>query len=200
MNTTITRFVKILVKAATRLNTVTLQNRIKEITATFFGRTLARECCRSNTRSVFKCYIILSNSIIKSIYLQGCFLNNIGCYNQSKCIGQKEEPRKNLLFCCCEGDYCNHEFSWEPLSTDTPHLTGNHMQSSYVLSSTSFICFLALHRGCTNTEKYPRKTSFEHIDVHACPDFSHHFHGSCRLLDVQTPTHGIFQWGRNWTV
>lgn len=55
---------------------------------------------------------------------QGCFLNNFGCYNQSKCVGQKEEPRKNLLFCCCEGDYCNREFSWEPLATETPPTIG----------------------------------------------------------------------------
>lgn len=51
-------------------------------------------------------------------------MNNFGCYNQSKCVGQKEEPRKNLLFCCCEGDYCNKEFSWEPLATETPPTIG----------------------------------------------------------------------------
>lgn len=71
------------------------------------------------------CYVLWQNSSqgVLQIQYKGCFLNNIGCYNQSKCIGKKEEPRKNLLFCCCEGDYCNHEFSWEPLSTNTPHLT-----------------------------------------------------------------------------
>ena len=55
---------------------------------------------------------------------QGCFLNNIDCYNQSKCVGRREEPRKNLLFCCCEGDYCNREFSWEPTATEAPSTNG----------------------------------------------------------------------------
>nr|CAH0110600.1 unnamed protein product [Daphnia galeata] len=68
------------------------------------------------------CYVLWQNSSNGELQIQfkGCFLNNFACYNQSKCVGQKEEPRKNLLFCCCEGDYCNREFSWEPLATETP--------------------------------------------------------------------------------
>ena len=45
-----TPFVKILVKDATKRNTVTLRNRIKGIIATFCGRIQAWDSCKSNTR------------------------------------------------------------------------------------------------------------------------------------------------------
>jgi len=71
------------------------------------------------------CYVLWQNSSqgVVQIQKKGCFLDNIDCYNKSRCIRQREKLRKDLLFCCCEGDYCNHEFSWEPLSNDTPRLT-----------------------------------------------------------------------------
>lgn len=54
------------------------------------------------------------------LYSQGCFLNNIDCYDQPKCIEKREEPKKALMFCCCEGDMCNRNFTWEPVSTHPP--------------------------------------------------------------------------------
>lgn len=54
------------------------------------------------------------------LYSQGCFLNNIDCYDQPKCVEKREEPKKALMFCCCEGDMCNRNFTWEPVSTHSP--------------------------------------------------------------------------------
>jgi hypothetical protein len=64
--------------------------------------------------------LIVMNDICYVLYSQGCFLNNIGCYDQPKCVETREEPKKALMFCCCEGDMCNQNFTWEPVSTHSP--------------------------------------------------------------------------------
>lgn len=52
---------------------------------------------------------------------QDCFYNNQECYNQSECVEKREKPlRHGVLFCCCEGDMCNRNFSWNPMSTQAP--------------------------------------------------------------------------------
>lgn len=54
--------------------------------------------------------------------LQGCFLNNIECQGQKQCKEKKEERKPNgLMFCCCEGDYCNSDILWDPIPT-TPRI------------------------------------------------------------------------------
>ena len=54
------------------------------------------------------------------IQLKGCFVNNIDCYDQMECVEKREEPKKNLLFCCCEGDMCNRNFTWDPVPSQPP--------------------------------------------------------------------------------
>ena len=126
-STTTTRLVKKLAKVVMKLKTAMLLNQTKGIIAMFFGRTQAKELCKFKKRYECKHSIATKELAVTITLLQGCFLDNIDCYNKSRCIRQREKLRKDLLFCCCEGDYCNHEFSWEPLSNDTPRLTGKQI-------------------------------------------------------------------------
>lgn len=59
------------------------------------------------------------NSVSNNIYylLQGCFLNNVDCFNKDECVEKSEVPKKDLMFCCCEGDMCNQNFTWDPTPT-----------------------------------------------------------------------------------
>ncbi|XP_032690994.1 activin receptor type-2A [Odontomachus brunneus] len=65
------------------------------------------------------CYVLwqIDNVTKKSIIkLKGCFLDSNDCYNKPKCI-ENTERRKDLFFCCCDGNMCNEDFSFEPLPT-----------------------------------------------------------------------------------
>lgn len=55
-----------------------------------------------------------------NVSLKGCFLNAEDCYDRKKCVDQSYNPKKSLLFCCCEGDMCNANFTWEPAPTEPP--------------------------------------------------------------------------------
>lgn len=63
------------------------------------------------------CFVLWNNSsgdpVVK---MKGCFLNN-ECPGQNRCVETREEPNKDLMFCCCEGNMCNREFNWEPQPT-----------------------------------------------------------------------------------
>ncbi|KAK5860549.1 hypothetical protein PBY51_022014 [Eleginops maclovinus] len=45
---------------------------------------------------------------------QGCWLDDLNCYNRSECVEKKDSPE--VFFCCCEGSLCNHRFSYSPES------------------------------------------------------------------------------------
>lgn len=49
-----------------------------------------------------------------TIKLKGCFLNSADCYNKKECVERAHMPKKDLMFCCCEGDMCNKNFTWSP--------------------------------------------------------------------------------------
>ncbi|XP_026823460.1 activin receptor type-2B isoform X1 [Rhopalosiphum maidis] len=71
------------------------------------------------------CYAVWTNDTKTNkleIKLKGCFLNNVECQGQNQCKDKKEEIKPNgLMFCCCEGDYCNSEILWDPIPT-TPRI------------------------------------------------------------------------------
>lgn len=54
-----------------------------------------------------------------NIFLKGCFLNYEACYDKTDCV--EKTPRKTTgkqhMFCCCEGDMCNKNFTWDPAPT-----------------------------------------------------------------------------------
>lgn len=56
------------------------------------------------------------------VLFQGCFLNNADCFDQQRCVEKRGELKKQLMFCCCEGDMCNRDFTWEPQPSMAPTL------------------------------------------------------------------------------
>ncbi|KAJ9577356.1 hypothetical protein L9F63_006100, partial [Diploptera punctata] len=81
-----------------------------------------QNCGPTDTEKRNHCFVLWQNDSFGNPYikLKGCFLNNIDCYDQPKCVEKREEPKKSLMFCCCEGDMCNRNFTWEPVSTLSP--------------------------------------------------------------------------------
>ncbi|KAK9693136.1 Activin types I and II receptor domain [Popillia japonica] len=68
------------------------------------------------------CFVLwkLESNASATITMKGCFLNNEDCYNKSECIAKSHTPNNKLLFCCCEGNMCNQNFTWEPEPTPPP--------------------------------------------------------------------------------
>ncbi|XP_073503324.1 activin receptor type-2A isoform X1 [Phyllobates terribilis] len=53
-----------------------------------------------------------NNSGSIEILKQGCWLDDINCYDSVDCIERKETP--DVFFCCCEGNLCNERFFHSP--------------------------------------------------------------------------------------
>ncbi|KAF7266890.1 hypothetical protein GWI33_019819 [Rhynchophorus ferrugineus] len=68
------------------------------------------------------CFVLwaLNSDGSKNVTLKGCFLNTEDCYDQNACVDKSTSPKNNLLFCCCEGDMCNTNFTWAPVPTEPP--------------------------------------------------------------------------------
>lgn len=64
------------------------------------------------------CFVLWQNSTNGKleVKMKGCFLDNKEC-GQTRCVTTKEWSKNELLFCCCEVNMCNREFSWEPAPT-----------------------------------------------------------------------------------
>ncbi|KAF2901915.1 hypothetical protein ILUMI_04271 [Ignelater luminosus] len=54
----------------------------------------------------------------KNITLKGCFLNTEECYDKQECIEKADKSNKGFWFCCCEGNMCNQNLTWDPTSTE----------------------------------------------------------------------------------
>uniref|UniRef100_A0A8D9A4H4 Serine/threonine-protein kinase receptor n=1 Tax=Cacopsylla melanoneura TaxID=428564 RepID=A0A8D9A4H4_9HEMI len=80
------------------------------------------------------CFVLWQNDSNGQAFIKmkGCFLNNMECYDKPKCVEKRPESKKNLNFCCCEGDMCNKDFAWEPvplpppMNNTTPIATDSH--------------------------------------------------------------------------
>lgn len=57
-----------------------------------------------------------------NLTMKGCFLYNEDCYSQ-KCVARVAN-NTGMMFCCCEGNYCNKEFSLEVTPTTAKPLQG----------------------------------------------------------------------------
>lgn len=86
------------------------------------GCNETQECDKPEPEKRIHCFVLWQNNSDGKPYikLKGCFLNNIDCYDQPKCIEKRGETKKNIMFCCCEGDMCNRDFTWEPAPTTPP--------------------------------------------------------------------------------
>ncbi|KAL4635585.1 activin receptor type-2A [Arapaima gigas] len=71
------------------------------------------EACIGDTdkrRHCFATWKNMSGSI--EIVKQGCWLDDVNCYDSRECVERKESP--DVFFCCCEGNMCNEKFFYSP--------------------------------------------------------------------------------------
>ncbi|OWK52166.1 Activin receptor type-2A [Lonchura striata] len=65
---------------------------------------------KDKRRHCFATWKNISGSI--EIVKQGCWLDDINCYDRNDCIEKKDSP--DVFFCCCEGNMCNERFFYFP--------------------------------------------------------------------------------------
>jgi hypothetical protein len=65
-----------------------------------------------------------SGEEVDSVHLKGCFLNNKQCEGQDSCVertyGSRQNQSSAVYHCCCNKDFCNRDFKWDPTPTTTP--------------------------------------------------------------------------------
>ncbi|KAL1132119.1 hypothetical protein AAG570_010077, partial [Ranatra chinensis] len=84
------------------------------------GCNETQECDISESGTIH-CFVLWTNSSADeepTVTMKGCFLPNKECYE--RCVDRREYDKPDLMFCCCEGNMCNTEFSWEPQPQPTP--------------------------------------------------------------------------------
>ncbi|TKS66713.1 Activin receptor type-2A [Collichthys lucidus] len=65
------------------------------------------------------CFATWKNvSGVVQVVKQGCWLDDVNCYDRTECVEMKDVPE--VFFCCCEGSLCNHKFSYSPDTNQTP--------------------------------------------------------------------------------
>ncbi|RXM33958.1 Activin receptor type-2A [Acipenser ruthenus] len=70
---------------------------------------------KDKRRHCFATWKNISGSI--EIVKQGCWLDDINCYDRNDCVEKKESP--DVFFCCCEGNMCNERFFYTPETLGT---------------------------------------------------------------------------------
>uniref|UniRef100_T1IHR6 Serine/threonine-protein kinase receptor n=1 Tax=Strigamia maritima TaxID=126957 RepID=T1IHR6_STRMM len=96
------------------------------------GCNTTQECEKAEGDKRNHCYVLWQNNTHGyTIKMKGCWLNHATCYDQRKCVETREEPKKKLLFCCCEGDLCNRDMYHIPVATTAPPLTAAKPISPY---------------------------------------------------------------------
>uniref|UniRef100_A0A2K6F959 Serine/threonine-protein kinase receptor n=1 Tax=Propithecus coquereli TaxID=379532 RepID=A0A2K6F959_PROCO len=65
---------------------------------------------KDKRRHCFATWKNISGSI--EIVKQGCWLDDINCYDRTDCVEKKDSPE--VYFCCCEGNMCNEKFFYFP--------------------------------------------------------------------------------------
>lgn len=65
-------------------------------------------------------FVLIQHLILYYILLQGCFLDSKECYDKPKCVEENADRQKKLFFCCCDGNMCNQNFTWDPQPTQPP--------------------------------------------------------------------------------
>ncbi|MEQ2264893.1 Activin receptor type-2A [Xenotaenia resolanae] len=63
------------------------------------------------------------------IVKQGCWLDDMNCYDSSECVERKVSPE--VFFCCCEGNMCNERFMYVPDTQPTNDTTHSTAYSTY---------------------------------------------------------------------
>ncbi|XP_054155635.1 activin receptor type-2A-like [Oppia nitens] len=92
------------------------------------------EHCRApdgNDRLPTLCFALWQNSSDRGLVpeFKGCWVGSAkDCVHQSQCIENRREAKKQLYFCCCEGDLCN---------TDTFHIPTHNLSTVSAAATSS---------------------------------------------------------------
>ncbi|XP_043267796.1 activin receptor type-2A-like [Venturia canescens] len=88
------------------------------------GCSEREECIPHDPDKRNHCYVLwqFDSATKKStIKLKGCFLDSKECYDKPHCVEKNADRKKKLFFCCCDGNMCNQNFTWDPQPTERPH-------------------------------------------------------------------------------
>uniref|UniRef100_A0A8C6U986 Serine/threonine-protein kinase receptor n=1 Tax=Neogobius melanostomus TaxID=47308 RepID=A0A8C6U986_9GOBI len=89
------------------------------------------EPCYGDKDKRLHCFATWKNvSGVVEVVKQGCWLDDVNCYDSSECVEKKESP--DVFFCCCEGNMCNEKFMYVP---DGPPLSQTHQSTAYTTSN-----------------------------------------------------------------
>ncbi|KAF3857411.1 hypothetical protein F7725_009270 [Dissostichus mawsoni] len=89
------------------------------------------EPCRGEEDKRRHCFATWKNvSGAVEVVKQGCWLDDVNCYDSSECLEKKESP--DVFFCCCEGNMCNEKFLYAP---EVPQPGAPHHSTAYTTSN-----------------------------------------------------------------
>ncbi|XP_051566829.1 activin receptor type-2A-like isoform X4 [Myxocyprinus asiaticus] len=94
------------------------------------------ESCVGDKDKRLHCYSTWRNvSGLIEIVRQGCWLDDVNCYDSTECVEKKEDP--DVFFCCCEGNMCNEKFFYNPYTQLVQSKTPFSDTNSKVFKATS---------------------------------------------------------------
>ncbi|TRZ01020.1 hypothetical protein DNTS_016666 [Danionella cerebrum] len=71
------------------------------------------ELCSGENEKRLHCFSTWKNrSGSIEMLKQGCWLDDVNCYDSNECVERKENP--DVFFCCCEGNMCNGKIHYNP--------------------------------------------------------------------------------------
>ncbi|XP_059199205.1 activin receptor type-2A isoform X2 [Centropristis striata] len=77
------------------------------------GNLSAVVTCSGDKDKRLHCFATWKNvSGAVQVVKQGCWLDDVNCYDRSECVERKDDP--DVFFCCCEGSLCNDKFFYSP--------------------------------------------------------------------------------------
>ncbi|XP_049609238.1 activin receptor type-2A isoform X1 [Syngnathus scovelli] len=83
---------------------------------------------KDKRRHCFSTWKNISGTV--EIVKQGCWLDDMNCYDSNECVEKKENP--DVFFCCCEGNMCNERFLYIP---DTTPQSDTQQSTAYTTSN-----------------------------------------------------------------
>ena len=88
------------------------------------GRNQTEECKYAPMNEVRACFAVWKNTSDDGFVMQnqGCWDSGIDCLDRTQCISGSTVT-EDTFFCCCIGDLCNGEVSYQPVAVDPPTST-----------------------------------------------------------------------------
>lgn len=97
------------------------------------------ECEQPDVGKRLHCYAFLTNSSgVMLLSKKGCWLDDVECYNKSKCIA-RDDGASNF-YCCCEGNMCNANVTISTLKSRLPSSVPKAGQWNYLIIQWNMFC------------------------------------------------------------